>query len=211
MTDSEMYMMIVKGMRGGFSQISHRYAKQTDEEPTTTTTTSSPKRKQIIYRDANNLYPTTMSDYPLPYGCFKWDERLFRLPEMTYEDCRKTLTNDSEVGYILEVDLIYPKHLHDMHNSYPLAPEHMTITKNHLSPYQKQIVDKLDINLTSNNKKLCATLNDIHQYTVYYKNLLLYMKQGMILRKIHGAIQFKQSDFFKSYVDFNTMKRKQQK
>ena len=32
---------------------------------------------------------------------------------------------DSKLGYILEVDLEYHKELHDKHNLYPLAPEHV--------------------------------------------------------------------------------------
>ena len=31
--------------------------------------------------------------------------------------------NDTNVGYVLEVDLNYPEHLHNKHNNYPLAPE----------------------------------------------------------------------------------------
>ena len=76
---------------------------------------------------------------------------------------------DDDVGYVLEVDLEYPIHLHDKHTSRPLAHEHMTITKDHLSPYQKEFADKLNLNLTSNNIKLCASLNKKQRYTVYLK------------------------------------------
>ena len=41
------------------------------------------------------------------------------------------------MGYILEVDLDYPEHLHDQHNCYPLAPEKMQISSDMLSDYQK--------------------------------------------------------------------------
>ena len=91
------------------------------------------------------------------------------------------------------------------------VPEHMTITKNYLSPYQKKIADKLDIKLTSTNKKLCATLNNKRRYVVYYKNLLFYMEKGMLLRNVHRVIMFKQAKFLKSYVDFNTKMRKNAK
>ena len=88
---------------------------------------------------------------------------------MSDEYWQRKLTEDDNVVYVLEVDLDYPAELHDEHNSYPLAPEHMTITKDHLSPYQKKIADKLDIKLTSTNKKLCATLNNKRRYIVFYK------------------------------------------
>ena len=32
-------------------------------------------------------------------------------------------TKSDDYGYILEVDLKYPEHLHDLHSDYPLAKE----------------------------------------------------------------------------------------
>jgi len=33
---------------------------------------------------------------------------------------------DSPIGYIMEFYLQYPVHLHDLHNAYLLAPEHLS-------------------------------------------------------------------------------------
>ena len=56
-----------------------------------------------------------------------------------------SIDKKSDIGYILEVDLEYPKELHKLHNDYPLAPEKLTVTNNILSKYCKQIADKYEI------------------------------------------------------------------
>ena len=54
------------------------------------------------------------------------------------------IPDDSEEGYILEVDLKYPKELLDLHNDYPLASEKMKICPEMLSPYCKQLSEDLN-------------------------------------------------------------------
>ena len=71
--------------------------------------------KYLVYLDKNNLYDWAMSK-PLPTKGFKW---------MT-EDKLDHLKNYS---CILEVDLEYPKELHNLHNEYPLVPERLTVNK----------------------------------------------------------------------------------
>ena len=44
------------------------------------------------------------------------------------QDWKKFLDCE-EQGCILEVDLEYPKKLHDLHNEYPLAPERIEVNK----------------------------------------------------------------------------------
>ena len=131
MTDIDMFQFIEKGMqRGGVSYIAHRYGKANNKYMSD----YDPKKpsKHIIYLDANNLYGYAMSKY-LPTGNFKWlsQKKMDGLNLAEYE-------KDSKKGLILEVDLEYPEQLHDLHNSYPLAPEQIKVQKNMLSNYCKQ-------------------------------------------------------------------------
>ena len=47
--------------------------------------------------------------------------------------------DEGEDCYILEVDLEYPKQLHDKRNDYPFAPELTYVKANSLSPYQVEL------------------------------------------------------------------------
>ena len=76
-----------------------------------------------------------------------------------------------------------------------------------LSAYCKKIADEYDIKV-GNVKKIIPNLNNKTKYVLHYRNLQLYLSLGMKLTKIHRALQFKQSDWMKKYIDFNTKKRK---
>ena len=56
-------------------------------------------------------------------------------------------------------------------------------------------------------KNLVLTLSTKINYALYYRNLQLYMDLGLQLKKVHRALQFKQSPWLKQYIDFNTQKR----
>ena len=114
LNDVDMLLMFEKGIRGGISTISKRYAKANNPYMNKDYNPKEPT-KYVTYLDANNLYGWAMSK-PLPTGRFKW---------MT----EKELKDWKNHSCILEVDLKYPDHLHHLHNDYPLAPERMKVVK----------------------------------------------------------------------------------
>jgi len=97
------------------------------------------------------------------------------------------------------VELVYPHELHDLHNDFPLAPEHVKVTENMLSDYCKEIKDKFKISIGQVHR-LIPTLSD-------KQNLQLYLSLGLKLTKNHRVLKFNQSPWLKSYIDFNTQKR----
>ena len=77
----------------------------------------------INYLDANNLYGLAMS-MKLPIGKTKW--KIKKNIDRTNDNGLDWNKNDDN-AYILEVDLEYPKEIHDHQADYPLAPENMKV------------------------------------------------------------------------------------
>ena len=78
----------------------------------------------IQYLDANNLYGWAMSQ-KLPVNNFKWVEDTSKINE----EFIKNYNENSNKGYILEVDVKYPKKLHDSCSDLPFLWRRMKIDK----------------------------------------------------------------------------------
>ena len=117
-----------------------------------------------------------------------------------------SINEKNPIGYSLEVDLECSNKLHELHNDYPLTPEKLAVSSDMLSKYCMKTADKYEIKV-GDIKKLIPNLGNKTNYVIYYKNLRLYLSLGMKLTKIHKVLKFKQSDWMKKYIDFNTEKR----
>ena len=167
LTDIDMLLMVEKGIRGGVSMISNRYGKSNNKYMGNKFNPSEPS-KYLMYLDANNLYGAAMSMKLPTYG-FKWMNK--------YE-----LNHWEKYPCFLEVDLVYPKELHDLHNDYRLAPERIMMCKNKV-------------------EKLIPNLRDKEKYVIHYKNLEQCLDLGLELGGIHRGIKFVESEWLKSYID----------
>ena len=94
-----------------------------------------------------------------------------------------------------------------MNNDCRLAPEKLEVNQDMLSKYCSDIADKYGIKIRGVNK-LVPNLRNKEKYIVDYKNLQLYLSLGMKLSKVHRILKFKQPDWLKKFVDFNTNKGK---
>ena len=197
LTDYDQHLFIEKGMRGGISMVSKRYARANN--PLIEGYNSSKPNTHILYLDANNLYGWAMSQ-PLPTGGFQW------VDDCALAQLAKTITEHpagSRKGYILEVDLEYPEELHDVHNAYPLAPERMVVKKEWMSDYQHGLLGTgVEV------EKLVPNLYNKNRYVLHYRNLQLYLSLGMRLTKVHRALSFQQSCWMEPYISLNTELRK---
>ena len=67
------------------------------------------------------------------YSAFNWLKNVDGLNVMS-------ISEKSPIEYFLEVDLYYPKNLHELHNDYPLAPEKLTVFSDMPSKYCKKLL-----------------------------------------------------------------------
>ena len=92
----------------------------------------------------------------LPVGGFKWKKNMLKFNEYF----TKNYDQDSDKGYILEVDVEYPKRLHDLHSYLPFLPERMKINK---------------------CNKLVCNLHNKNNYVVHIRSLKPALDHGLIL------------------------------
>ncbi len=198
-SDPLMYGMIERMVRGGISNVITKYARANN--PHLDTFDIDQPVNYINYLDCNGLYSHVMCD-SLPIGGYRWvkDPHLFDI---------KNVSTSGNTGYILEVDLNYPVHLHNLHNQFPLAPEHRAIPYEDLSPMNQYIHNKCGMKYDSKQIKLLLTLYPKEKYILDYRLLLKYLELGMELLRVHRVLQYKQSPWMKKFIMFNTHKRQQ--
>ena len=175
--------MVEKGIRGGICHAMHRFAKANNGYMKNYE--NNEESLFLEYLDASNLYGWVMSQ-KLPVNGFKFVRKVSKIDE----DFIKNYDEDTDKGYILEVDVEYPKNLHDLHSDLPFLPERIK-------------VDKCN--------KLVCNLYYKKNYVVHIRSLKQALNHGLILKKIHRVLQFNQESLLKAYIDMNTQLRRQAK
>ena len=118
----------------------------------------------------------------LPTNGFKWIDN-----NEVNEDFIKNYNENNDKGYILEVDVKYPKKLHELHSDLPFLSERMEVNK---------------------CKKLVCNLYNKKKYVAHINTLKQALNHGLKLKKIHRVIEFNQKAWLRPYIDMNTELRK---
>ena len=162
LTNPNMLLMFEEGIRVGITHSSHRYAEANNKYMKNYN--KNKESSYLIYLDANNLYGWAMSQKH-PVGSYKWGKNVTKIDEKFI----KNYDNDGDIGFILKVDIEYPKELHDLHSDLPFSPERMEIKK---------------------CNKLVCMLYDKKNYVVYMRNLKLALKHGLKPKKCIKQLHF---------------------
>ena len=115
----------------------------------------------------------------LPTHGFLWKKE----KDFTHEKVDE-LVKKCKRGYLLEVDVEYPKQLHENHNELPFLVERTKIGR---------------------EEKLVPNLKEKKGYVGHKLNQAL--KHGLKLKKVHGFIEFQHSKWIKAYIMLNTRLR----
>ena len=157
-----MLIMFEEGNKGGMCQATYRYAKANNKYMK-----SYDKNKEsayLEYLDANNLYGWAMSQ-KLPSGNFKWIEK----DDISKFDDEfiKNYDENSDKGFIFEIDVEYPENIRMLHSNLPFLPERMKINKC--------------------TKFVCTTQNK-ENYVVYIRALKQKLNHGLKLTEVYRII-----------------------
>ncbi|KAF0718937.1 Uncharacterized protein FWK35_00026527, partial [Aphis craccivora] len=184
LSDYVQILMFEQGIRGGLTHAVKRYAEANNIN--VPDYDASKPESWIDYLDATNLYGWAKSR-SMPKDGFGWFN-----DDLSVENILNLLdgmNETSEVGWALEVDVEYPKSLHDDHNDLPYLAERIT-------PPGSKI------------KKLVANLQYKNNYVVHYMALKQAIKAELILKKVHRVLKFNQSPWLAKYIELNTNMRK---
>ena len=114
--------------------------------------------------------------------------------------------DDNDVGYFIEVDLMYPDNIKET-KTVPFAPESKILDRVKYNVYMKKTIPE---NYTKTKIMICDW-SDKKKYLIHYRMVKFYVRHGMIVGKTLAILSFKQSEWLERCISFNTQKRNRAK
>ena len=156
--------MVEKRIKGEICNKIHRYAKANNKCMKDYDKNKEPS--YLKYCDVNNLYGWSMLQ-KLPVNKFEWIE----------EKNIKNYNEEHDERCFLEVDVQYPKKLHELHNNLPFLPE-----KRKLKKIEKLVTNIYDKKM--NIRNLFIFLKFIQILANHIRNLKQALNHELILKKV---------------------------
>ena len=176
LTDEDMLLLFENGIHGGMCNVVQRYAKANNKYMQNYCNTKD--STYLMYLDTNNLYGLAMSK-KLTVDSFKWKQDLSTFTPGFI----KNYDENSDIGYLFYADIEYPHAFRDKDRCMPFLPDRMLVNKV--------------------NKLICSEY-DKTNYSVHTLALQQALKHGLILKKVHKVISFRQEAWLEPYITMNT-------
>lgn len=188
--DANIYSYIRRCIRGGITGLNQREVRPKNEE-LGNYDSEKDEFSQLIYVDINSSYAYALSSY-LPTNSFKYIEITSPEMEQTYFKEIESLSSTASYGFLMELDLKIDEELHDILQDFPPICDHI-----------KPPGGKFE--------KLMCCLYDREKYVCFYENFQMMLRLRIRITKIHSVVRFEQSDFMKSFIDYNIKQRNEVK
>ena len=135
----------------------------------------------------------------LPYKDIKFSTEI-KIVEILETD------DNADTGHIVEVDLSFPKEIHERSKQLPPCPDTIIPKEEWFSEFQKE----LKINTKSKSKcpKLIPQFHEHLNYCIHYTLLKYVVKElGVQIDTVHNVVEFKQSKWMQPYIEGNNKLR----
>ncbi|XP_042878488.1 uncharacterized protein LOC122257320 [Penaeus japonicus] len=183
-SDHTLSSTIKRNIRGGFCGV-------------VTPQLQAKEGESILYLEFNALYSCCMTE-KLPKSNI---EMLSEDDTRQIVDQLMTLDIEGEYGYWVLADTlpVKPEVAIDT-DEFPLVISHLEITRNHLSPYSKSVLEEQQIKYPSKVRKLVASHLPQKRMLFGLKHLRLLVSLGLEIGRIRSVYRYKQEAFMKDFI-----------
>jgi hypothetical protein len=159
---TEMHDLVSRSIYGGLTMSCLRHEKASNEN-------------KLFFYDCNSMYAVCMQNNKLPIGDYKFVS--------AHDFDWRSSNSDGDRGYMLEVDLSFPKECHDLLSDFPPVCE-------------RKIPPGTDITTT----RLISDLTCKKNYVLSLAHLQLIAQLGVTIERVHTVLSFQQSAFMKDFI-----------
>lgn len=204
--DLDATLLFREQLKGGINFVCNRLSDANNED--IGNYDRKKERSFITFFDSNSAFCHSELK-PLPHSNFDWCTRaeIDRFEIMS-------LSDNSQVGYMLLCTVDLPESLHKFTDSMPFFPTKTLVDPKDLSLIQQQMYSDIqeDISCPFTKEKLLLTLKyPKKEYWIHYRLLQFFISKGAILVSIEKLLRFTQKPFLRPFATLVSNCRKEAK